>query len=179
MMAPISTPLQTNLDRILPAVNERTLLPQLILPLPLEAPRLQPSWIGTMTIASSISLRHRLRRGDPLNVHDPAILEDWKVRTRAHEITAIPIDVIVRIGCVLSIYASLVTLLSHERSAHWIHAPNNGSIFGGSSALAKMTSGKLKDLDSVADIFWGTSMAEPTTLSQAPGTSANVSPHDG
>lgn len=85
-----------------------------------------------------------------LGVHDRAIFEDWKVRVRAYEAIAIPTDVIERIGCVLSIYASLVRLVSHERSAAWIHGPNQGSIFGGGSALALMTSGAIEDLDRVA-----------------------------
>ena len=85
-----------------------------------------------------------------LDFHDLAMFKEWKVRVRAQEGTAIPIEVIVRIGCVLSIYASLVMLVSHERSADWIHAPQNGSSFGGNSALAMMTSGNLEDLDRVA-----------------------------
>lgn len=85
-----------------------------------------------------------------LGIHELAILEAWKFRVRAHETAAISKDMIVRIGCVLSIYASLVTLVSHERSADWIRAPNKGSIFCGDSALAMMTSGALEDLDSVA-----------------------------
>jgi hypothetical protein len=90
-----------------------------------------------------------------LGVHDLAIYEELKVGVRAHEAVPIPMDMIVRIGCVLSIYASLATLLSHERSADWIHAPNKGSIFGGNSALAVMTSGALEDLNRVAQYLLG------------------------
>jgi hypothetical protein len=90
-----------------------------------------------------------------LNVYDRVILEDWKARARADEITAIPVDMLTRIGCVLSIYASLVTLLAKERAADWIRAPNKGSVFGGSSALAMMSSGNLEDLDSVARYLLG------------------------
>jgi hypothetical protein len=85
-----------------------------------------------------------------LGIRDLATLEAWKVGVRTREAPAISIDVIVRIGCVLSIYASLVTLVSHERSADWIHAPNRGSLFGGSSPLATLTGGGLEDLDGVA-----------------------------
>lgn len=102
-----------------------------------------------------------------LGVHDLATFEEWKVRARARESPAMPIDVIVRIGCVLSIYASLVTLVSHERSADWIHAPNRGSLFGGSSPLAMMTGGALEDLDSVARFLLGQIDGEATSSSKA------------
>lgn len=90
-----------------------------------------------------------------LGVHDLATYEELTGGVRAHEAVPIPMDMIVRIGCVLSIYASLVTLLSHERSADWIHVPNKGSIFGGNSALALMTSGALEDMDRVAQYLLG------------------------
>lgn len=84
---------------------------------------------------------------DLLGIHDLAFFEDWKVRVRAHEAVPIPVDVIVRIGCVLSIYASLVTLIPVERTADWLRAPNTHKIFGGRTVLAVMTSGELDDLD--------------------------------
>lgn len=90
-----------------------------------------------------------------LGVDDLVVYEELKARVRAHEAVPIPMDIIVRLGCVLSIYASLATLISHERSADWIHAPNEGSMFGGRSALALMTSGALEDLDRVVDYLLG------------------------
>ncbi len=90
-----------------------------------------------------------------LGVDDLAAYEELKARVWAHEAVPIPMDMIVRIGCVLSIYASLVTLVSHERSADWIQAPNVGSTFGGRSALALMTSGAVEDLDRVARYLLG------------------------
>jgi len=90
-----------------------------------------------------------------LGIHDPATFEDWKVRVRAHEAIAIPVDVIVRIGCVLSIYGSLATLFPEDRAAGWLRAPNAHKIFGGKTALALMTSGDLDDLDAVVEYLLG------------------------
>lgn len=92
---------------------------------------------------------------DLLGVHDLAIFEDWKIRVRAHEALPIPVDVIVRIGCVLSIYGSLVTLFPEERTADWLRAPNSHKIFGDRTALAVMTSGELDDLDKVVGYLLG------------------------
>jgi len=92
---------------------------------------------------------------DLLDVHDRATFDDWAARVRAHEAIAIPVDVIVRIGCVLSIYGSLVTLFPEDRAADWLRAPNAHEIFGGKSALAVMTSGKLEKLDAVVSYLLG------------------------
>lgn len=86
---------------------------------------------------------------DLLDIEDLAVFEQWKVQVRSHEAVAIPIDVIVRIGCILSIYRSLATLFPEERTADWLRAPNAHPIFRGGSALAVMTSGELDDLDKV------------------------------
>lgn len=53
---------------------------------------------------------------DMLDIEDPAVFEQWKVQVRSNEAVAIPIDVIVRIGRILSIYRSLVTLFPVERT---------------------------------------------------------------
>lgn len=90
-----------------------------------------------------------------LSAHDPATYEELKAHVRAHEAVPLSMDMISRISCVLSIYGSLVTLVSHERSADWIHAPNKGSVFGGNSALVLMTSGQLEDLERVAQYLLG------------------------
>lgn len=85
-----------------------------------------------------------------LDVQDPAEFEYCIANVRAHEPIEIPMEIIVRIGCVLSIYASLEALLPGERAAEWLRAPNTASVFGGRRALDMMTSGALEDLDSVA-----------------------------
>lgn len=90
-----------------------------------------------------------------LNIHDLAIFEDWAVRVRAHEAVAIPVDVIVRIGCVLSIYASLGELFPEDRAVAWLRAPNAHKIFGERTALAVMTTGRLDDLDAVVGYLLG------------------------
>lgn len=86
---------------------------------------------------------------DLLGTQDLATFEDWKVRVRAHETIAIPVDVIVRIGCVLSIYGSLTTLFPDERAAAWLRASNADRPFDGRAVLAVMTRGELQGLDAV------------------------------
>src|SRR3546814_15873826 len=71
-----------------------------------------------------------------LGVHDPAIFEDWTTRVQAHEAIAIPVDVIVRIGCELSIYGSLRALLPAERAAEWLRGREADRIVGGGTALS-------------------------------------------
>lgn len=90
-----------------------------------------------------------------LGIHELGIFEDWKVRVRGHDAVAIPVDVIVRIGGVLSIYGSLVTLFPEERAADWLRAPNPHKIFGGRTALAMMSSGELEHLDAVVGYLLG------------------------
>jgi hypothetical protein len=92
---------------------------------------------------------------DLLDIEDPAVFEQWKVQVRSNEAIAIPVDVIVRIGCILSIYRSLLTLFSEERSADWLRAANTHPTFGGRSALAVMTTGELDDLDAVVRYLLG------------------------
>ena len=85
-----------------------------------------------------------------LGVDDENILSDWVDRTRAGDDILLPKDVMEGIGCVLSIYASLVILLNHDRSKGWVHAPNRAPLFGGRSAMSLMASGNRKDLEGVA-----------------------------
>ncbi|MBJ7438028.1 MAG: hypothetical protein JHD35_03245, partial [Sphingopyxis sp.] len=74
-----------------------------------------------------------------LGICDLATFNEWKVR--AHDAVAIPMEVIERIGCVLSICGSLVTLFPEERTGTWVRAENTNSTFGGRSALVIMKSG--------------------------------------
>lgn len=85
-----------------------------------------------------------------LGVEDKNVLEDWMERAQAGEHISLPNNVLEGMGCVLSIYASLVILLNHERSKGWVRAPNRASLFGGRSAMSLMTSGNRKDLEDVA-----------------------------
>jgi len=102
--------------------------------------------------AWSLSVEEQM---DVLGIHDVATFENWTVRVRAHEAIAIPVDVIVRIGCVLSIYGSLMTLFPEERIIGWLRAPNAQKIFDGRSALAVMTGGDLDELDAVVGYLLG------------------------
>lgn len=90
-----------------------------------------------------------------LGVQDLAVFNDWRVRAQAHDTVAIPMDVIERIGCVLSIYGSLVTLFPDERTSDWLRAPNANALFQGSSALTKMTNGDFDDLRKVVSYLLG------------------------
>ena len=81
---------------------------------------------------------------------DVSTFDDLKSRTMAHERVEAPMDVVVRIGSVLSIYASLSSLLNADRTGAWIRSRNSAPLFGGKAALELMTTGDLADLDSVA-----------------------------
>jgi hypothetical protein len=85
-----------------------------------------------------------------LGIRDIATFNDFKIRVLANEIVAIPATVIERIGYVLSIYGSLVTLLSEGRSGPWLRSRNSNPIFGGDSALSHMTTGRINDMRTVA-----------------------------
>lgn len=85
-----------------------------------------------------------------LGIDDEKVLQDWKERARAGDNVSLPDEVIEGIGCVLSIYASLVILLNHERSKGWVRAPNRAPLFQGKGAMSLMASGSRKDLEDVA-----------------------------
>ena len=85
-----------------------------------------------------------------LGVDHAEVLHDWMKRARAGDNVSLPKDVLEGIGCVLSIYASLVILLSHDRSKGWVRAPNRAPLFGGKCAMSLMASGNRKALKDVA-----------------------------
>ena len=85
-----------------------------------------------------------------LGIYDEKVLQDWIDRARAGDDVSLPEDVLEGIGCVLSIYASLMILLNHDRSKGWVRAPNRAPLFGGKCAMSLMTSGNRKDLEDVA-----------------------------
>ena len=85
-----------------------------------------------------------------LGVGDEKVLQDCIERVRAGGNDSLPKDVLEGIGCVLSIYASLVILLNHERSKSWVRTPNRAPLFGGKCAMSLMASGNRKALDDVA-----------------------------
>lgn len=60
-------------------------------------------------------------------------------------VSAIPKDAIERISYIMGIYKGLQILLP-KTADEWVHKPNASSIFGGRSALERMTSGNVADL---------------------------------
>jgi hypothetical protein len=90
-----------------------------------------------------------------LGVDDQTVLQNWMERARAGDDVSLPENVLEGIGCVLSIYASLVILLNHERSKGWVRAPNRAPLFGGKCAMSLMASGNRKDLEDVARYLLG------------------------
>ena len=85
-----------------------------------------------------------------LGLEDEEVLRDWMDSVRAGDDVSLPEYVLEGIGCVLSIYASLVILLSHDRSKGWVRAPNRAPLFGGKCAMSLMASGNRKALEDVA-----------------------------
>ncbi len=68
-----------------------------------------------------------------------------------HISEGLPTETLERISLVLNIYAALHTLLPDAALADaWPRRPNSAPLFGGGDALAKMLSGTLNDLRSVA-----------------------------
>ena len=51
-----------------------------------------------------------------LGVDDKSFLQDWMERAQAGDDVSLPNDALEGIGCVLSVYASLLFLLNHDRS---------------------------------------------------------------
>lgn len=90
-----------------------------------------------------------------LGVDHEEILQDWMERARAGDDVSLPKEVMEGVGCVLSIYASLVILLNHDRSKGWVRAPNRAPLFQGKCAMSLMTSGNRKDLEDVARYLLG------------------------
>lgn len=91
-----------------------------------------------------------------LRIQERVDFDCWKAGVQAYEPIAIPMDVIVRIGCVLSIYASLRTLFPSDSSiSEWPHRPISGTVFSGKTPLSLMTRGELADLDKVVEYLLG------------------------
>lgn len=90
-----------------------------------------------------------------LGIEDLATFNDLSIRARANDTVIVPMDMLERIGCVLSIYGSLVTLFPEERTSDWLRAPSTTPVFGGSSALTIMTSGNFDDLRKVVSHLLG------------------------
>lgn len=76
-----------------------------------------------------------------LGLDKRSTLQSWK----RGAVAAIPKDALERISYVLGIYKGLQILLP-ATADEWVRKPNKSPLFGGSSALDRMTSGNVADL---------------------------------
>jgi hypothetical protein len=76
-----------------------------------------------------------------LGLESRSTFQSWK----RGAVAAIPKDALERISYVLGIYKGLQILLP-KTADEWVRKPNKAGIFGGRSALDRMTSGNVADL---------------------------------
>lgn len=76
-----------------------------------------------------------------LGLDSRSTFQSWK----RGAVAAIPKDALERISYVLGIYKGLQILLP-KSADQWMRKPNRAGIFGGRSALERMTSGNVADL---------------------------------
>lgn len=78
-----------------------------------------------------------------LGISSRSTLQSWK----AGRVSRARADTIERISYVLGIFRAINILLPDERRADaWLRAPNKAPLFGGRSALDRMTAGRVGDL---------------------------------
>ena len=78
-----------------------------------------------------------------LGLRSRSTLNSWK----SGAVTKISRDALERVSYVLGIYKAIHILLPNSVNADaWIRKPNKAPIFGGSSALERMTAGNVSDL---------------------------------
>lgn len=78
-----------------------------------------------------------------LGLNSRSTLHSWK----AGRVSKIGHDTMERISYLLGIFKAINILLPDEKRADdWIRAPNTAPLFGGRSALDRMTSGNVSDL---------------------------------
>lgn len=75
-----------------------------------------------------------------LAISDGHRFDDLKVRTAAHERVEVPFEILERLGCVLSIYASLRILSLDDRAADWLRGPYHAAPFEGRTPFDLMCS---------------------------------------
>jgi hypothetical protein len=76
-----------------------------------------------------------------LGLDSRSTLQAWK----RGAVAAIPKDALERISYILGIYKGLHILLPNTAD-EWVRKPNKAALFGGGSALQRMTSGNVADL---------------------------------
>jgi len=82
-----------------------------------------------------------------LGLTDRSALRRWKSQAQGPVPVQLKRDTIERISYVLGIYKAINVLLPvRDRADGWIRAANNAPIFGGGSALDRMTAGNVSDL---------------------------------
>tara|TARA_R110001583_G_scaffold195451_1_gene373765 strand:- start:6272 stop:6652 length:381 start_codon:yes stop_codon:yes gene_type:complete len=65
--------------------------------------------------------------------------------------SVLPVDLLERVSCLLSIHAALRLLFSSDESINgWVRRPNSAPFYGGRSALDVMLGGRVSDLYYVA-----------------------------
>jgi hypothetical protein len=126
----------------------------------LHGTKIEPERHGPAGLRTFVNIAHLWNLGIEeqmalLGISERSIFDDWTARAQSHSPVTIPLEVIERIGCVLSIYGSLVSLSLEECSGDWLRAPNSSSTFNGSSALEMMTSGDINDLRNVVRYLLG------------------------
>ena len=81
-----------------------------------------------------------------LGLTSRSTLQSWK----AGKVSRLDRDKLERISYILGIYKALHILLPVRQIAdEWVHQPNTAPIFGGRSALDRMTAGNVADLQIV------------------------------
>ena len=81
-----------------------------------------------------------------LGLADPSTLEQWNESPSPQ----LPDDTLQRISYLLGIFKAINTLLPDEdRADQWLRAPNSAPLFAGGSALERMMTGKISDLEQV------------------------------
>ncbi len=90
--------------------------------------------------AWSLSEREQMKL---LGLESRSTLQSWK----AGRVAKISADTLERISYMLGIFKAINILLpDHDRADAWMRAPNTAPLFGGRSALDRMTSGLVSDL---------------------------------
>ena len=78
-----------------------------------------------------------------LGLTSRSTLQNWK----AGQVSEVGYDTLERISCLLGIFKAINILLPEQKQADaWVRAPNTAPLFGGRSALDRMTSGDVADI---------------------------------
>lgn len=110
-----------------------------------------PALRAFVGVAAAWSLDER-EQMQLLGLPSRSTLQSWK----AGRVSRVRADTIERISYILGIFKAINTLLPDERRADaWLRAPNKAPLFGGRSALDRMTAGRVGDLYVVRQYLGG------------------------